>query len=208
MKLPDSNDLSAPMKTLRHVRAHAVTAALLFILSGSAFADGVVQKLMTPADKTRLEQYEATRKTALEEAKAGNPADVATLDALLAKPLMSTPDFDMGGDWPCRTIKVGGPAPLVVYGWFKCRVTDDGSGWKLDKLTGSQRTTGRFYDDGEKRMIYLGSFFIAGDAAKRYGSGPETDQVGYAFRTGPKEWRIEFPAPYYESKLDIIEFKR
>jgi len=22
------------------------------------------------------------------------------------------------------------------------------------------------------------------------------------------EWRIEFPAPYYESKLDIMEFKR
>ena len=24
----------------------------------------------------------------------------------------------------------------------------------------------------------------------------------------PSEWRIEFPAPYYELKLDIIEFKR
>jgi len=185
-----------------------ILAATLVLSAGSAFADGVVQKLMTPADKTRLQQYDATRKTALKEARTGNPADVATLDALLAKPLLSTPDFDMAGNWQCRTIKAGGPVSLVVYGWFKCRVTDDGSGWKLDKLTGSQRTTGRFYDDGEKRMIYLGSFFIAGDAAKRYGSGKETDQVGYAFRTGPKEWRIEFPAPYYESKLDIIEFKR
>lgn len=46
------------------------------------------------------------------------------------------------------------------------------------------------------------------DKAKPYGSGPESDQVGYAFRNSAAEWRIEFPAPYYESKLDIMEFKR
>lgn len=184
-------------------------AALLALPASSSLADGVVQKLMTPADKVRLEKYEETRKTALDEAKAGgNAAEVAALDALLAKPLLSMPDFDLGGEWRCRTTKVGGLSPLVVYGWFKCRVGDDGSGWRLEKTSGSQRTTGRFYDDGEKRMIYLGSFYVAGETPKAYGSGPESDQVGYAFRSGPAEWRIEFPAPHYESKLDILEFKR
>ena len=171
-------------------------------------ADGVVQKVMTPADKARLEKYEETRNAALAEAKAGNPAELAALEALLAKPLLSLPDFDLGGEWRCRTTKAGGLSPLVVYGWFKCRVSDDGSGWKLEKLSGSQRTTGRFYDDGEKRLIYLGSFSIGDDAPKPYGSGPETDQIGYAFRTGAQEWRIEFPAPHYESKLDILELRR
>jgi hypothetical protein len=183
-------------------------AVLLTLPGGSTFADGVVQKLMTPADKARLEKYDGTRKAALEEAKGGKPDEVATLHALLAKPLLSTPDFDLGGDWQCRATKIGGLSPLVVYGWFKCRVSDDGSGWKLEKISGSQRTTGRFYDDGDKRMIYLGSFFVAGETPKPYGSGPDSDQVGYAFRTGPAEWRIEFPAPRYESKLDILEFKR
>ena len=140
--------------------------------------------------------------------RAATRAELAQLDALLAKPLLSLPDFDLGGEWRCSTTKVGGLSPLVVYGWFKCRVSDDGSGWKLEKTSGSQRTTGRFYDDGEKRLIYLGSFSIAGDTPKPYGSGPESDQVGYAFRTGPAEWRIEFPAPQYESKLDILEFRR
>jgi hypothetical protein len=182
-------------------------AAILALLAGSALADGVAQELMTPADKGRLEKYEETRKAALAEAKNG-AAEVAALDALLAKPLLSLPDFDLGGEWRCRTTKVGGLSPLVVYGWFKCRVSDDGSGWKLEKTSGSQRTTGRFYDDGEKRLIYLGSFSTGGEAAKPYGSGPESDQVGYAFRTGPAEWRIEFPAPQYESTLDILEFKR
>ncbi len=183
-------------------------AALLALPTAQALADGEVQKLITPADKERLDKYEATRKDALEEAKAGTPADVAELDNVLDGPALAFSDFDMVGDWQCRTIKAGGLAKLVVYGWFKCRVSDDGSGWMLEKVSGSQRTKGRFFDDGEKRLIYLGSFHVAGVTAKPYASGPEGDQVGYAFRTGPQGWRIEFPAPYYESKLDILEFRR
>ena len=107
-------------------------AALFVLPAGSAFADGVVQKLMTVADKTRLDKYEETRKAALAEAKAGTASEVAELDAVLAKPLLSLPDFDLGGNWQCRTTKAGGPGALVVYGWFKCKVGDDGSGWMLD----------------------------------------------------------------------------
>lgn len=193
------------------MRQLALTFAVVTIAAlsgGQALADGEVQKIMTPADKTRLEKYGETRKVALEEAKAGSAAEVKILDEVLARPLVAYSDKDLTGNWQCRTIKAGGIGPLVIYGWFKCKVTDDGSGWVLEKLTGSQRTKGRFYDDGEKRSIYLGSGFIAGDPANRYASGPQTDQVGYAFRTGADAWRIEFPAPYYESKLDILELKR
>lgn len=186
--------------------AAALSLAVLCVVP--AFATGEIVSLITPADKQRLDAYDATRAQALAEARKGDAADLATLDALLAKPLVSFQDFDMTGDWQCRTIKAGGIAELVIYGWFKCRVSDDGSGWRLEKLTGSQRTAGRFFDDGDKRLTYLGSGFIAGDKAKPYGAGPETDQAGYAVRTGPKEWRIEFPAPFCESKLDILEFRR
>ena len=189
-------------------RTLALTA-LLAVSTAPALADGVVQKLMTPVDKARLDKYGETRKAALADARnGGDAAELAGLEALIAKPQLSLPDFDLGGEWRCRTTKVGGLSPLVVYGWFRCRVSDDGSGWTLEKTSGSQRTTGRFYDDGEKRLIYLGSFHVAAEAAKPYGSGPESDQVGYAFRTGPAEWRIEFPAPQYESKLDILELRR
>ncbi len=114
----------------------------------------------------------------------------------------------MTGIWQCRTTKAGKLSPLVVYDWFKCKVTDDGSGWMLEKLTGSQRTKGRFYTDSDTRLIYLGSGFVAGEKARSYGKRPETDQVGYAFRTGPTAWRIEMPSPHLESRLDIIEFRR
>jgi hypothetical protein len=184
----------------------AAVGVLCFALP--AYADGEVQKLITAVDKARLDKYGETRKAALAEAKAGDPAEVNQLDALLAKPLVSFSDKDLTGNWQCRTIKAGGLSPLVIYGWFKCKVTDDGSGLRLEKVSGSQRTKGRFFDDGEKRAIYLGSFYVNNDPAKPYGSGPESDQIGYAFRNSESEWRIEFPAPYYESKLDILEFKR
>ena len=182
----------------------------LLILAGpaTAWADGEVQKLMTASDRQRLLQYGLIRKGALEQARNGLAEEVAILDELLAKPPLSFAGFDMTGDWQCRTIKAGGLSPLTIYGWFKCRVSDDGSGWSLKKLTGSQRTSGRFFDDGDKRLIYLGAGSVNNDPAPAYGSGPESDQIGYAFRTGPNEWRIEFPAPHYESKLDILEFRR
>jgi hypothetical protein len=184
-------------------------ALLILAPASSAFADGEVDKLITPADRIRLNNYAQTRQDAIAEARRGGSADeLAQLETMLAKRVQTFEGFDMTGNWQCRTTKVGGLLPLVIYGWFKCRVSDDGSGWKLEKISGSQRTTGRFYDESGRRLIYLGSQYVDGEKPKAYGSGPQTDQVGYAFRTGPKEWRIELPAPYYESKLDILEFRR
>ncbi len=191
---------------MKHAFA-ALAAVMLSVLPASA--DGVVDKLMTPADKQRLASYDKVRAEALAEArKAGAAADVKTLDAVVGRTPQSFDGFDMTGNWKCRTIKVGGMAELIVYGWFKCKVTDDGSGWLLEKTSGSQRTTGRFYTESDTRQIYLGSFFVAGEKPKPYGSGADSDQVGYAFRTGKAEWRIELPSPRYESKLDVMEFKR
>jgi hypothetical protein len=185
---------------------------LAIVLSAAtlpAFADGEFDKLITAADRQRMEEYGDTRKEALAEAKAGGTADeLATLDTVVNAQPQSWSGFDMTGNWQCRTIKVGGISPHVVYGWFKCRVTDDGSGWMLENISGSQRTKGRFFDDGDKRLTYLGSFYIDGDPVKPYGSGPDSDQFGYVFRTGAKAFRIELPAPRYESKLDILEFRR
>lgn len=183
--------------------------ALLVLPASQALATGEIQNLITTSDSQRLEKYDETRKAALAEAKAGGAAeDVAVLDKIIAREPIAFGDFDMTGKWQCRTVKVGGLVPVVTYGWFKCRVTDDGSGWMLEKISGSQRTKGRFFTDSDTRLTYLGSFYVAGESPKKYGSGPEKDQVGYTFRTGPNEWRIEFPAPHYESKLDILEFRR
>jgi hypothetical protein len=160
-------------------------------------------------DAARLDAYRAIRAKALDEAKAGGTSEnVKTLEEIVSRPALSFADFDLMGEWQCRTVKAGGLASLVFYDWFRCRVTDEGLGWTLEKLSGSQRTKGRFFTEDDTRLMYLGSFFIAGETPPIYGAGGETDQAGYVFREGEDRWRIEFPAPARESKLDILEFRR
>jgi hypothetical protein len=178
-------------------------------MAAPAFATGEIVDLITDADRARLEKFEEARSEAFAAAREeGAPEDVKVLDGIDARPKLAFSGYDKTGNWHCRTIKAGGPAPLVVYGWFRCRVSDDGSGWRLEKLTGSQRTVGRFFDETETSLTYLGSFFVAGDEPPAYGADPDSDQVGRAFRSGPDRWRIEFPLPRYESRFDILEFRR
>ncbi|TIX96729.1 MAG: DUF4893 domain-containing protein, partial [Mesorhizobium sp.] len=61
-------------------RALLLSVCLGVGLTLPAHADGEVQKLITAADKARLDKYGETRKAALEEAKAGDPAEVKQLD--------------------------------------------------------------------------------------------------------------------------------
>ena len=191
------------------LRSFVLSAAMVLAAADPSFATGEIVNLITGADNERLQNYDRTREEALKEAHDRTADDqTAVLDQVVFAEPMSWQGFDMTGEWRCRTIKAGGLAQLVVYGWFKCRVTDDGSGWTLEKLTGSQKTKGSFFDDGDKRLTYLGSFAVNADPFPKYGSGPDSDQPGYAFRTGQNSFRIEFPAPRYESKLDILEFAR
>lgn len=181
----------------------------LFASSLPALATGELPDLLTEADKSRLARYEESRQEAIDEAVAGGAEeDVAVFRQIVERRPRSFDGFDMTGAWQCRTIKAGGLASLVIYDWFSCRVSDDGSGWRLEKLSGSQRTVGRFFTESDTRLVYLGAYFVAGDTPPEYGAGPDTDQVGYAYRSGDQHWRIEFPAPARESKLDILEFRR
>ena len=182
---------------------------LALLLATPAHATGEILSIMTMHDWARLANYSAAREAAVAQARAGGtPNDVATMEKILSAKHLSFDGFDMTGNWQCRVTKVGGISDVITYSWFHCRVTDDGSGWRLTKLTGSQRTTGRFFTDSDTRLTYLGSGSVNDDTAPPYGSGPESDEAGYAFRTGRNTWHIEFPSPYYESKLDILELRR
>lgn len=172
-----------------------------------AAADTLVS-LMTAADQARLKQFDTVRRAAIDNARAnGDAADVGKLEKILTGKRLSLRDIDLAGNWRCRTIKMGDLLPVVIYGWFNCRI-DDAEGWRLRKVTGSQRTTGRFFDDGETRMIYVGTLSYNNDGPKRYGTDPDRDQIGVVVRPAPDRLRIEFPLPRYESKFDILELRR
>ncbi|MFN3765707.1 MAG: DUF4893 domain-containing protein [Aliihoeflea sp.] len=191
------------------LRRPALALIAIFSSIAASLATGEIEDLITDADRERLAAFDRAKQQALGEAEN---ADSRTALAALRKAAEADPlpfsDFDMTGNWQCRTLKAGGLAKLAVYGWFDCRVTDDGSGWRLEKLSGSQRTVGRFFTESDTRLTYLGAFFVADDAAPEYGAGIDSDQVGYAVRTGAESWQIEFPLPRYESTFDILEFRR
>lgn len=194
-------------------RTPALAFLALLVLSalpsGAARADGAIVSLLTAQDKARLQRFDATRAAAISAAKStGAPADVAVLDRALSGALLSVRDADLTGDWRCRTLKLGKSAGLVVYGWFRCRIVDDGAGWRLDKLTGSQRVSGRFYDDGGTRMIFAGALSLADEPRKAYGKPGARNQVAFAVRPGPARLRLEFPEPEFESAFDVMELER
>ncbi|TXR50985.1 DUF4893 domain-containing protein [Phyllobacterium endophyticum] len=186
--------------------------AAIFLIACTNFvqADGAISKIITKTDQAKLDGYEENRSAAVDAArKGGAPADVKQLEEILARPRLAfSENFDMTGEWKCRTIKLGKEPALVIYQWFKCRVTDDGSGWMLEKTSGSQRTKGRFYTESDTRLTYLGVGYVSGEMPGKYGGGPDVDQTGYAYRTGKDEFHIEFPEPARESLLDILELKR
>jgi len=195
---------AAPMRNL------LVTLLLLLAVSAPAHADGVLDSRLTPFDKQRLADFDATLKETLAEARAGgSPEDVKLLDeALAGDPQPLAEGYDAEGDWRCRTIKAGGDPALVVYGWFKCRIGDDGAGWTLEKLTGSQRTSGRFYTLSATRLAYLGAGHYHDERPRNYGADPERDQVAIAERRAKNRIILLFPAPRFESKLDVLLLER
>ena len=175
-----------------------------------SMADGVLDKRLTPFDKERLAGLDASMATALAEARAGgSKEDVAILDAALAgTPLPLAEGYDPNGTWKCRTIKAGGSLPLTVYGWFTCRITEDGAGWQFEKLTGSQRTSGSFYTLSATRLAYLGALHYHYEKPRRYDQDPKENQVAVVERRGKNKLVFLFPSPQYESKLDILLMER
>ena len=182
-----------------------------FFFATPALADGELDKIISDFDKARLANFDKTEAEALSEALRGDPAEVEILTAALSgKPLPIEGDFDAVGNWRCRVIKAGGDTslPLVVYGWFKCKITDDGSGWFVTKISGSQRLTGRLYTKSATEMVFLGAGHVNDDPPRKYGEDAEHDQVAIVTRRAKDRLVFAFPAPKFESKLDVMVLER
>ncbi len=187
----------------------AIAALAVVATTALAVATGVFPTDLSAADKQRLAKFDETRASAIEEArKGGEPADVTILEKELEGGPTQIAPAAMAGEWRCRTLKLGDNLPLVIYADFKCRITDDAAGLRLQKLTGSQRTTGTFYDLGEARLGYAGAGHYADEQPRNYGGDPERNQVGHLIPISAEHMRLEFPLPRYESHFDILELRR
>jgi hypothetical protein len=163
-----------------------------------------------------LDGYNTALGNAVIQAIAGGAAaDVAAL----TKALSGRPDIafveSLAGIWKCRTIKMGGLSPLVVYTPFDCVFEVAAGGFTFEKLSGSQRTKGSI-QLREGRAIYVGVGYVAGQTPPAYADLPDDfksdgeiqTQVAVFERISPTRARLLFPSPAVESAFDILELTR
>lgn len=165
-------------------------------------------------DARRISQLDEARQKALSEAATGR--DIQLIRALIDMQTQPVSGAWLRGDWRCRTIKVGGMSPDVVYSWFHCRIVGRDGRLMFDKLSGTQRLSGFLYPHNSGGFVLLAGLSTDREPMHSYsgngaGAGAETtpdDAVGLLQATGPRSARIEFPYPMQESTLDIIEMRR
>lgn len=190
----------------------AATAAVLGLscATAPAQADGVLLRLLRPADAERLARFDEARSAALAAALRHPDAALrAEFGRMMdGEPRTLRDGFDAAGDWQCRIGRVGADGALALFPWYRCRIDDDGAGWRLRTLEGSERTEGRFYDQGERAMVYLGALGTPSAPAPRYGEQPSRDQVALAVRPGPDRLRLEFPRASAMVPFEVIELRR
>jgi hypothetical protein len=190
---------------------------LLFVaalLTLSSAAQAGWQEDATPFDVNRISKLEESRAKGLSEAQAGS--DMGTIHAVLDPAPEAIGEAALAGKWRCRTIKLGGLTPDVVYGWFNCRISHRDGGLFFEKITGSQRIAGVLYPREEGGYVLLGALSVGNEPPHRYSGNHESagaeatpdDAVGVLSATGRNHARIEFPYPVQESTFDVIELKR
>ena len=185
---------------------------LLLLLLATSWAE----TMLRPADSARLDNLDAASGNAVMQALAASEAkDVTALTRALSGEPQVAFSADLQGDWSCRTIKLGGISPLVVYSPFKCRFTATDRGFAFEKLTGSQLTRGEItLRDG--RAVYAGVGYVNGETAPDYADLPEDfssggkvqSDVAVFQRISSTRARLLFPFPAVESDFDILELTR
>ncbi|NIY71887.1 DUF4893 domain-containing protein [Marivivens donghaensis] len=171
-------------------------------------------------DQERLANNADTYAEALASAvSAASQSELRLLEQIVNPPEIELSNVE--GNWNCRTAKLGGRfLEIVIYQDFRCRITkvDDGT-YNLEKLTGSQRTSGQFSKIEGGKWLYLGVGYVDGGPAVSYDELPTDTNtpvdpgsthsvVGYFEMTGENTARLMQPSPQYESQYDILYLTR
>lgn len=114
------------------------------------------------------------------------------------------------GAYRCRMIKLGQAGrrgrSLRTYKPFFCFIEAEGSLLTFAKASGSERPAGRFWEDNEKRLVFLGAMAPDPDAPPpAYGADPAHDRIGVIERVGEFRWRMALLPHNGNALLDVIE---
>ncbi|HYD38808.1 MAG TPA: DUF4893 domain-containing protein [Allosphingosinicella sp.] len=169
------------------------------------------RSVATEYDRERMRKWRTAWVRALDSAReAGHGAEIAGEGVLLEPDAALKPAAPPPGDYRCRVIKIGGQGEglldYVAYPAFDCRISAGAGALGFVKLTGSQRPVGRLFNDGDRRMIFLGTLQLGDErGVLRYGHDRQRDMIGLLERIGERRWRLAFPYPAFESTLDVVE---
>jgi hypothetical protein len=193
----------------------AIAAATFVFVACSTSAHAAWRDEISKFDQDRLLRLSEARARGLDAARRGSGFDRSAITATLdASPARATAS-EYVGNWRCRTIKLGGMTPYIVYSWFNCRISKHDGALFLEKLSGSQRTRGFLYED-DGAFVYLGASSVGSEPPHTYsgssdGAGALTtpdDQIGVLTMIGKGHARLEMPFPAQESVFDVLELKR
>jgi hypothetical protein len=166
------------------------------------------QRLISQHDKTRLREWRTSWTTALAQARAaGFAAQVDAEGALLQPDAALDHPSPPDGHYRCRLLKIGrslvNPSPgFLALPSAACTVMDG----RLDVTEGLQRPGGELYAYDPMRMLLLGGLAVGDEQGMvRYGRDGQRDLMGLLTRIGPARWRVAFPEPTWQSKLDVLE---
>lgn len=158
---------------------------------------------ITQPDRERMSQFDSSRVRALGEALLSTNANDRAILSALFTPAVEAIETMPDGDYRCRTVKLGGLLPLTPYGYFACRVSEEGT--RIEKTSGSQRFTGTLTPT-PGALFYHGALHYNDDPALAYGDDPDMNQVGCVYKIEYLDiYRLELPHPLYESSHDVIE---
>lgn len=202
------------------IRRRVAIAAAVLLLAGCAHKLQHVagasarpdwRRTITEDDASRLKRWrEAIVDGRQSAANAGNAAAVEREGALL-EPDSALADATIPpGNYRCRIIKMGAAQPglldYVAYPAFDCQVRAEGGMTSLTKMSGSQRPTGMIFADTSWRQVFLGTLILADENRPfAYGQDQLRDMAGAVQRIGAARWRVVFPYPHFESKVDVME---
>lgn len=182
-----------------------------------ALAAHAAQRAPHPADLGRLERLPDAWRAALADVReAGQTSALTPLGRVVHPEAAKGRPLPAPGTYACRTIKLGsaspGGLPLIAYGWFRCEVTAAPNGeLTFVKTTGSQRQVGRIAlsrGPGKVKAVFTGGMALGDETtAPEYGVDPERDLAASVERIGTRHYRLVFPWPKVESKLDVLELK-
>lgn len=170
-------------------------------------------------DQFRLNAVKKSAWLAFQDIYRHNPNDpnLGKIVSLLAKTPQNIPAEELIGQWQCRTHKLAGIGDNITsYRYFKCQLSMKNDELYLQKTSGSQRVHGPAFKMETGFALRGCGYYGYSEELCEYGGGKtnyqsrvsEYDEVGRLVFANKKHGALLLPMPFFESKFDILEFKR